>query len=632
MHTHAPLDGVASPAGTHGATPAVAIGSDGIPLGVDTPSVSPLDASLLGAGIPATTEAPPALWAQRVIRTFAAATNLLVCGQSFIIAAPAHLRDIPQLASLERTLCAFGAHPSVSTLPFPALPHPTAVSASASPATQASVLLPPAQTVIVVAETPEEARSLALGPQAHVIVYAPLSGPIRVSTGACTTLSSPYAAHTTTVGPAEAPACDPTYGRERIAWARAHMPVTRAAITRLAHSGQLVGRRIGLALVLEPKTAVLALELAAAGAQVSVFGHADETREDVAAELRAQGLKVFADSTATSQQEEALAREFLAENLEFLLDDGSHLIRMAHDPQRAPGALDSLIGAAEETTSGLRPLRAMEADGALRIPVIASNDARSKTLFDNAYGTGQSCLLTILDLVDPSFQGYPLPGQHVVVAGYGDVGKGCARLAAALGARVSVAEVDPVRALQARMDGYSSGTLVELAAHADLCVSATGVGDTISLEVLAALPDGAVVSVAGGVDQEVATDNALEAGAQWLPAPGMRAVERLRMPSGRELLVTDRGGCINCTAGEGNPIEIMDLSFAVQCAALEMLIGEAERRSAGQDALLAAGLHALPASSDDAVAAAALEHWLPVPLPSASPSSFLSSLSPETTP
>lgn len=573
-----------------------------------------------------------------MIRSFAAATNLLVCGHSFVIAAPSHLHGIPQLASLEHTLRAFGAHPMVSALPSPAVPQPAAASTSVAHAAPASVPFPPAQAVIVVAETPEEARSLTLNPLAHVIVEAPLSGPISVTTGEGAALHSPYAAHTATAGSGEAPACDLTYGRERIAWARAHMPITRAAVARLARTGQhggqlgghLAGRRIGLALVLEPKTAVLALELAAAGAQVSVFGHADETREDIAAELRAQGLKVFADSTATPEQEEALARAFLGENLEFLLDDGSHLIRMAHDSQRAPSALDSLLGAAEETTSGLRPLRAMEAAGTLRIPVMASNDARSKTLFDNAYGTGQSCLLTILDLLDPSFQGYPLPGQHVVVAGYGDVGKGCARLAAALGARVSVAEVDPVRALQARMDGYGTGTLVDLAARADLCVSATGVADTISRDVLNALPDGAVVAVAGGVDQEVALDDALEAGAQWLHAPGMRAVERLRLPSGRELLVADRGGCVNCTAGEGNPIEIMDLSFAVQCAALDILMGEAGRCSA--DSSVGAvpsrepsrtrsrtpGLHPLPTSADDAVAAAALQHWLPLPVPPAS--------------
>lgn len=560
----------------------------------------------------------PFLWAQRVIRSFAAATNLLVCGQPFVITAPESLAHAPQVVELVGTLSAFGAHPTL--IAQPSAPQPDATAHN----------FPTAQALIYVSDTPENHPTAPGLNTSPVIVYAPLSGPMTVTTGDGTLLRSPYE-RPTPLDTASIVSCDdgPDYGRERIAWAQAHMPITRAAVARLAEAGRLEGRRIGLALVLEPKTAVLALELAQAGAQVSVFSHADETRDDVAAELRTQGITVFADSAATAQQEEALAREFLAQKLEFLLDDGSHLIRMAHDPARAPGALDSLIGAAEETTSGLRPLRAMEAEGALRIPVIASNDARSKTLFDNAYGTGQSCLLTILDLLDPASEGYPLQGRRAVVAGYGDVGRGFARLAAALGAQVSVAEIDPVRALQARMDGYPTGALADLVSDADLCVSATGVADTISLEVLTALPDGAVVSVAGGVDQEVALEAALRAGAQWLPAPGMRAVERLRLPSGRELLVTDRGGCINCTAGEGNPIEIMDLSFAVQCAALETLIDEAERRLAGRGALLAPGLHALPASADDAVAAAAVEGWLRTPArPAASSSPTISLPSP----
>ena len=199
---------------------------------------------------------------------------------------------------------------------------------------------------------------------------------------------------------------------ERIAWARSLMPVTEAAVRRIGHL--LLGRRIGLALVLEPKTAALALMLAEAGAEVSVFGHASETRDDVADALRRAGLKVFADSHATPEQEEALARDFLAENNEYLLDDGSHLIRMAHDPSRAPTALSALRGAAEETTSGLRPLRHFP----LQIPVIASNDARSKTLFDNAYGTGQSCWTTILDIIDPAKIGAPIPGMKIGFIGY----------------------------------------------------------------------------------------------------------------------------------------------------------------------------------------------------------------------
>ena len=377
----------------------------------------------------------------------------------------------------------------------------------------------------------------------------------------------------------------------RIAWARMHMPVTEAAVRRIAHL--LPGRRIGLALVLEPKTAALALMLSEAGAEVSVFGHASETRDDVADELRREGLKVFADSQASPEMEEKLAQEFLAENIEYLLDDGSHLIRMAHDPG-APTALSALRGAAEETTSGLRPLRHFP----LRIPVIASNDARSKTLFDNAYGTGQSCWTTVLDIIDPDGLGAPIPGMRVGIIGYGDVGKGCARFARALGAHVSVVELDPVRALQARMDGFTVAALGEVASTAGLLMSATGEPSTIPLSALEALPKDAIVTVAGGVVGEVEVEQVLAAG--WtLNEAGPAHIQHLSDPNGKSLRLLEKGEGINYTAGEGNPIEIMDMSFGVQVAALTELLLHGDE--------LDPGLHNLPVHADNAVAQAALD-------------------------
>ena len=473
--------------------------------------------------------------AQVLLRAYARATNMLIAGRRFVT-------SDPELASL---LEAFGAQvtpePSgegatgletVFDLSDQARPHPGAI------------------TVVAPSGTFEG-------------VYSPDGSPIS--------------------GPGDT---------GRIAWARMHMPVTEAAVRRIAHL--LPGRRIGLALVLEPKTAALALMLSEAGAEVSVFGHASETRDDVADELRREGLKVFADSQASPEQEEVLAREFLAENIEYLLDDGSHLIRMAHDPKRAPTALSAMIGAAEETTSGLRPLRHFP----LSIPVIASNDARSKTLFDNAYGTGQSCWTTVLDIIDPDGVGAPIPGMKVGIIGYGDVGKGCARFARALGARVSVVELDPVRALQARMDGFTVASLSELASTAGLLMSATGEPSTIPLGALEALPENAIVTVAGGVVGEVEVEQALAAG--WtLNEAGDPHVQRLADPTGKSLRLLEKGEGINYTAGEGNPIEIMDMSFGVQVAALTELLTHGDG--------LAPGLHNLPIQADNAVAQAALD-------------------------
>lgn len=356
----------------------------------------------------------------------------------------------------------------------------------------------------------------------------------------------------------------------RLRWARRSMPVARAVAAELRDSGLLHGTRVGVAMFLEPKTAVLSLLLRDAGAEVVVYAHADETDDAVAGALRDAGLPVHASSTATPAEQKDLALALLDAAPQILLDDGSHVIRLAH--QERPGLLPTMLGAAEETTSGLRPLRTMAARGTLGIPVVAVNDARTKTLFDNRYGTGQSTVFATLDLVDrlTSEAHRVRPGGAATVAGFGPVGEGVAQVLRALGFRVTVADTDPVRALQAVVAGYAVAPLVDAVRGADLVVSATGVRDTLSLPVLRACAPGAVVSVAGGVDQELAVDDALAAGA--VPTVEADAVERFTFPDGRDVLVLDRGGCVNITAAEGNPIEIMDLSFAVQLGAVRMLL------------------------------------------------------------
>ena len=243
----------------------------------------------------------------------------------------------------------------------------------------------------------------------------------------------------------------------RIAWARRFMSTAEGLAARLDADGTVRGLRVGLSMVLEPKTAVLALTLREAGAEVTVFAHPDETDDAVAGALTDAGLRVYARSDAGPAEHRELASAFLAERPQVLVDDGSHVIRLAHET--APEVLAGLIGAAEETTSGLRPLRTMADEGRLKIPVVAVNDARSKTLFDNRYGTGQSCLFTILGLTD-----LDLATSTVVVAGYGHVGEGVAHHARALGATVVVTELDPVRALAASFDGFRVAPLLEAVA------------------------------------------------------------------------------------------------------------------------------------------------------------------------
>ena len=390
----------------------------------------------------------------------------------------------------------------------------------------------------------------------------------------------------------------------RIAWAAAGMPTTARLAEHLVAGGSHAGVRVAVSLVLEPKTAAFARVLADAGCAVAVFSAVSETDPTVAEELaRDERISVFAPRTADREQSaESLDAEHAAGILdwgpEFLIDDGAHLIRLAHSERTA--ALARLRGAAEETTSGVRPVREMEALGDLRIPVIAVNDARTKTGFDNLVGTGQSCVFAIADVLDDARDRRPyggIAGTRWAVLGYGPVGQGVARFAAALGADVVVVERDPVRALAALHDGYEAATRATALPEADVVVSATGVWHTLDAAAISTLRDGAVVAVAGGIDDEIALDEMRDGGwRERLIAPSATAWTAPAAPGATTVLVLAGGGGINYTAGEGNPIEVMDLSFATQLAALARLIETPQEP----------GVHRLSETDERRVAAAAL--------------------------
>ncbi|MDQ0646177.1 adenosylhomocysteinase [Microbacterium natoriense] len=365
-----------------------------------------------------------------------------------------------------------------------------------------------------------------------------------------------------------------TTATARVDNAGAHMPVSTLTAGRLRKHGIVRGIRIGIAMVLEPKTAQLALLLRDAGAEVVVYAHPDEIDVEVADVLRDRGIPVDGDPALSGAEERAAAVAFLHRGFDLLLDDGSHLIRLAHE-EGIP-----VKGAAEETTSGLTPLRLMQQSGLLSIPVIAVNDAGLKTSFDNRYGTGQSCVFAIADVLDGA--GIGLRDQPAVVLGYGPVGEGVAAHLRAFGVEIAVAETDPVRALRAAHDGHRIGPLAELADGA-LVISATGAPHTVDTATLTAAK---IVAVAGGVPGEVDVDvSALE------PV----GVHLDRVADGALLIA--QGGCVNLAAAEGNPIEIMDLSFAVQLGAVEQLLTRD----------LPAGLHPFPPEADQAIARAALD-------------------------
>lgn len=378
-------------------------------------------------------------------------------------------------------------------------------------------------------------------------------------------------------------------GAERIAWAREFMPATAALGAELSADGRLRGIRIAVSDVLEPKTATVALLLAEAGADVAVSCVGKDTDDAVAAALVHAGIPTYAHRGATDAEDRENVLLLLDHRPEVIVDDGSATIRLAHTER--PDILEGMAGATEQTTSGVRPLRTMERLGELRIPIVAANDARTKSLFDNAHGTGQSVVLAVADLLDQ-----PWAGTEVVVVGFGRVGSGVARHAAALGARVTVSEVDPVAALQAAFAGFAVAPLAEAATRADVLISTTGVAHTVSAAHLALLPDGAAVAVGGGAFQEISLQDAVDRGAHETARDG--AVSVLRLATGRSIRVLDDGNCINVSAAEGNPIQVMELSFGVQLAAVDHLLTHR--------GTLAPAVHTLPAAADDRVAALAL--------------------------
>ena len=528
-----------------------------------------------------------AAWASAAVRRFAAATNLLVAARTFRVLG-GDPRDATALTGLLTALGARGAEGHEPVDQLWCLGDPDESTA----AVEREADRPRGATLVVV-----DAGRYA--PAVDEDAFGPVA-PARPGVLAVPVLSDDVFLVSTGREPEHESAA-----AARIRWARRGMPVSRAVAAELRDGGLLRGTRVGVSMVLEPKTAVLSLLLRDAGAEVVVYAHADETDDGVVAALRQAGLPVHASSTASLDEQRALALAMLDTRPHVLLDDGSHLIRLAH--QERPDLLPTMLGAAEETTSGLRPLRVMAERGTLGIPVVAVNDARTKTFPDNRYGTGQSTVFATFDLVDGLASGAHRvrPGGSAVVAGYGPVGEGVAQVLAALGMRVTVAEVDPVRALQARLAGYAAEPLVDAVRSADLVVSATGVADTIDHAVLRACAAGAVVSVAGGVDHEVALVDAAAVGAATVTeAPH---VQRTTWPDGHHVVVLAGGHGVNTSAAEGNPVEVMDLSFAVQLGALRMLLEHGDE--------LDRAVVPVDPAVDEATARAALAAWGSRPVP-----------------
>jgi len=374
-------------------------------------------------------------------------------------------------------------------------------------------------------------------------------------------------------------------GERKIDWASTWMPVMNRVRDRLKEEGVMRGRRVAVILPVEPKTAYLAATLADAGAEVAVSFPGVMVHDDVAAGLAARGVEVFARRGSTHEEELGFFEEVLARRPEVVIDDRADVIRLAHTTH--PEVLETLLGASEETTTGVLTLRAMEADGTLKVPCIAANDARCKYLFDNRYGSGQSTVQAVLDNTN-----LLLAGRRLVVAGYGWVGKGVARRARGMAARVIVSEVDPFAALEAYHDGYDVMPIEEACEVADVVMTATGVRRALPLSAIERLKDGALLANTGAVDDEFDVAELRERALETrIVRPN---VEEFKLEEGRSIFVIGAGVVVNLSAGEGHPVEIMDLTFSVQAlSARHLLLNAAE---------MSPGVHALPDEIDEAIA------------------------------
>ena len=354
-------------------------------------------------------------------------------------------------------------------------------------------------------------------------------------------------------------------GARRIEWAAREMPVLRGIRERLAKEKPFRGLRIGACLHVTAETANLMLALRDGGASVALCASNPlSTQDDVAASLvRDEGIAVFARKGEDRNSYYSHINAVLATRPQITMDDGADLVTELHTKRRE--LLSDVRGGTEETTTGVTRLRAMASEGVLAYPIIAVNDALTKHLFDNRYGTGQSALDGIIRATN-----LLIAGKTAVVAGYGWVGRGIASRLRGHGAIVLVSEVDPLRALEAAMDGFEVTTIVEAASRADLIVTATGNVNVIGKDALAKLKDGALLANAGHFNDEIdlKTLTQMATGCQTLrPFVGSYSLR-----DGRSVMVLAEGRLVNLAAAEGHPPAVMDMSFANQALSVEYLL------------------------------------------------------------
>lgn len=355
-------------------------------------------------------------------------------------------------------------------------------------------------------------------------------------------------------------------GRKRIEWADNDMPVLQAVRERFETEKPLMGKKMAACLHVTAETANLARTLKSGGADlVLVASNPLSTQDDVAASLVADyDISVFAVRGEDNKTYYDHIRSAIEHDPVVTMDDGADLVSTIHAqyPEKAP----HIVGSMEETTTGIIRLRAMHKDGALKIPVFAVNDAETKYLFDNRYGTGQSTVDGIIRATD-----FLVAGKKVVVAGYGWCGKGFAMRMKGMGANVIITEVDPIKALEAAMDGFSVMPMMEAARIGDLFVTITGDIHVLRKEHFELMKDGAIVANSGHFNVEINIGD-LENLAREKKTDVRTYVDQYIMEDGRKLFLLGEGRLINLAAAEGHPASVMDMSFATQALTTEYAV------------------------------------------------------------
>ena len=386
-------------------------------------------------------------------------------------------------------------------------------------------------------------------------------------------------------------------GELKINWVRHHTPLLEGLDKEFKDSKPFKGLRVALSVHLEAKTARLCEVLADGGAEMFITGSNPlSTQDDVAAALVHEGLNVFAVHGATPEEYESGIRKVIEASPNIIIDDGGDLVSMIHE--NYPDLIQNVIGGCEETTTGILRLEAMNRAGKLMFPMMLVNDAACKHFFDNRYGTGQS----VWDGINRTTN-LIVAGKDVVVAGYGWCGKGVAMRAKGLGARVIVTEIDPIKAMEAVMDGFRVMSMAEAAPIGDIFVTVTGCEDVITEEHFLKMKDGAICCNAGHFDCEVSVKQLKKIAESEKPA--RQNIQEYQLPGGKRIYILAEGRLVNLAAGDGHPAEIMDMSFAIQALSAKYLVDNRFSLSREPGSML----HNVPAEIDREVALRKLADW-----------------------